>query len=130
MTSDIFLIGMHRDGDGYRASDNEITRAQIKTVKEYPLGIVDPNGEVFEWINFDDPNEPRTIFQTIVRDRSRRIDQHLIMADRPPFVAVTIEDGKVIRFEFYEGHDALRLVYDFRSPVLKDADLPPFHEED
>ena len=52
------------------------------------------------------------------------------MADRPSFCVVTPMDGKAVRLEFYEGHDALSLVYDLRSKELQGKDFPNFMDHD
>lgn len=52
------------------------------------------------------------------------------MADRPDFCVITAMDNKAVRLEFYEGHDALELVYDLRAKELHGKDLPKFMEND
>ena len=106
------------------ASSRE-TRQQIGLVKaqECQLQI---EGEALTWDFFDDPDEPRTLFQTILRDREMRVDQRIPMEDRPPTCVVTAMDGKAVRLEFYEGNMMLKLKYDIRSEELQGAKLPSY----
>jgi hypothetical protein len=39
-------------------------------------------------------------------------------------------DNKAVRLEYYEGHDALTLVYDVRAKELQDKELPNFMDKD
>jgi hypothetical protein len=87
-------------------------------------------GEKVTWDDVDNPNEPRTLFQSILKDREMRVDKKTLMADRPSFCVITAADGKAIRLEFYEGHDALSLIYDIRSKELQGKRLPNFMDED
>ncbi|CCQ92869.1 hypothetical protein CULT_1110006 [[Clostridium] ultunense Esp] len=79
---------------------------------------------------FYDPEEPRTLFQSILKDRKIRVDKGQFMADRPSFAVITAKNGKAVRLEYYEGHDSLELVYDIRSQEFYNKELPPFMEKD
>ena len=48
------------------------------------------------------------------------------MADRPAFAVISVMGKRAVRLEYYEGHDALSLRYDVRSPELAGKDLPAF----
>ncbi|MBT9144130.1 MAG: hypothetical protein DDT29_02546 [Dehalococcoidia bacterium] len=78
----------------------------------------------------DNTEEPRTIFQAILHDREIRVDRNTCMADRPAFCVVTAADGRAVRLEYYEGHDALIQRFDLRSKDLWDKDLPNFMDVD
>ena len=130
MESKIFEIGFVND----RACDSETVRKQIAAVRELDCSsLVNPedvNENVPSWDIFDDENEPRTLFQAILKDRKRRIDENTLMADRPNFAVITAVDNKAVRLEYYEGHDALSLVYDIRSKELIGKRLKNFMESD
>jgi hypothetical protein len=51
------------------------------------------------------------------------------MADRPPIAIATIKDNKVVRFEFYQGHDSLAKEFDLRSEELQKANLKDSYGE-
>ena len=86
--------------------------------------------EKITWDVFDNPNEPRTLFRAILSDRKTRVDQKTFIADRPSFCVVSVAGNRVVRLEYYEGHDALDLVYDIRSKELTGEDLPKFLDSD
>lgn len=115
--------------DGVHAADSATTLKQIQAVEALECALEHEN-EKISWEGFDNPDEPRSLFQSILRDRKRRIDEHTMMADRPSFAVVTATGGKVIRLEYYEGHDALRLEFDLRSKELQGKTLPNFIDED
>lgn len=115
--------------DGERVVGGEETRRQIEEVKKLRCAL-EYGGRKLDWDAFDDPREPRTIFQAILRDRKMRVDMEMLMADRPPFAVVTARGGDAVRLEYYQGHDALSLVHDIRAPELQGQNLPAFLEED
>lgn len=125
-TTTIQLIGV--DDRGEMVVGRAETEAQIARVRELECALAD--GEALTWDDFDNPAEPRTLFQAIARDRGRRIDQGTYMADRPPFAVVTVHGDRAVRLEYYEGHDALALVYDVRAPELQGKPLPRYLERD
>ena len=43
---------------------------------------------------------------------------------------MTAADGQAVRLEYYEGHDALSLRFDIRSPNLQGMSLPNFMDQD
>jgi len=98
------------------------TRKQIEAVKELKSCLP------VQWDELDDPDEKRTLFQAIEADRYTRAEN--LMADRPPFAVVTAYDDKAVRLEYYEGHDALSLVYDVRAKELCGLDMPKWMESD
>lgn len=125
MKAETLFIGT----DGEQVVDSKKTREQIKAVEALEC-ILENLGEKISWKDLDDPDEPRTIFQSILRDRKRRVDEHTMMADRPSFAVITAAGGKAVRLEFYEGHDALQLVFDLRSREMQGKKLPIFLAED
>lgn len=125
MKAETLLIGT----DGMQAADSANTLKQIQAVEALECAL-EHEGEKISWEGFDNPNEPRSLFQSIIRDRKRRIDEHTMMADRPSFAVITAMDGKAVRLEYYEGHDALQLEFDLRSKELQGKKLPNFLDED
>ena len=123
----VYFIGV----DGEQAVNSEITKNQIKQVQQLECALIDPDsGGLLSWKDFNDENEPKTLFQAILKDRELRIDNHTLMADRHSFCIITANENKVVRLEYYEGHDALKLVYDIRSKELQGKELPIFLEND
>lgn len=108
------------------ACDSATTRRQIDALRNYVLDIRGPGGEEIHWLDIDSPDEPRTFLRAIEGDRRIRIDEKTLMADRPPFAVITEEQGRITRIEYYEGHDALELMYDLRSPDLQGKLLQRF----
>ncbi len=125
MKAETLFIGM----DGGQAVDSKETLEQITAVEALEC-VLEHEGEKISWEGFDNPNEPRSLFQSILRDRKRRVDEHTMMADRPSFAVITAMDGKAVRLEYYEGHDALQLEFDLRSKELQGKKLLNFMAED
>ena len=100
-------IGIKND----KACDSKVTKEQIKSIKKFPISITYENKKL-NWAHIDNLDEPRSLFQSIIKDRELRIDKRTLMADRPKFAVCTIEQGKVIRIEFYEGHNRLEKTFD------------------
>lgn len=115
--------------DGENAVNSETVLKQIEEIKKYELNIFDIDGNKITWADLDNEDN-RSLFKNIFLDREERIDNNTAMADRPPFVVCTIEENKIIRLEFYEGHDALELVYDLRRKEDQGKELKPYMEED
>lgn len=115
--------------DGENAVNSATTIKQIKEIKKYDLDIFDIDGNKITWSDLDNEDD-RSLFKNIYLDRQERIDNHTAMADRPPFVVCTVEENKIIRLEFYEGHDCLELVYDLRRKEDFGKDLKPYMTED
>jgi len=126
MGTETFFIGV----DGKKAVASKETITQIEKVRALECTLETEKGEKITWDDVDNPNEPRTLFQSILGDRRRRVDQKTFMADRPSFCVVTSMDGKAVRLEFYEGHDALSLTYDLRSKELQGKKLSNFMDHD
>lgn len=122
----VLLVGANEE----EAVGAKATREQISAVRELECAVLGPGGEALTWDVFDDPQEPRTIFRTILADRQMRIDQRVAMADRPMFAVVTANGHRAVRLEYYEGHDALELQYDLRAAELRTENLPPFMSRD
>lgn len=127
MMAETILIGI--DARGERAVGRAETEEQIARVRGLVCALMEGE-EALAWEDFDNPDEPRTLFRAIARDRERRIDHGLMMADRPPFAVVTTEGGRAVRLEYYEGHDALGLVYDVRARELQGVALARYLEAD
>ena len=115
--------------DGNQTVTSIETRKQIEVVKLLQCDLMHGD-EQLSWDDFDNPEAERTLFQSIERDRKTRIDEKTFMADRPSFAVVTEHEGRAVRVEYYEGHDALSLVYDIRSKELEGKELPNFMESD
>ena len=125
MKIDSLFIGF----DGKKVVDSQKTQKQIDRVKMLEC-ILQSDSEKLTWDAFDNPEEPRTLFQAILNDRKRRVDNKTLMADRPNFCVVTAVAGRAVRLEYYEGHDALSKVYDVRSEELEDKSLPDYLTSD
>lgn len=126
METKILFVGV----DGEKVVDSKTTQAQIDAVRKLECALVKPGGKVMTWNDVDDPEEPRSLLQSIFADRRYRVDVGEVMADRPSFAVITAIGNKAVRLEFYEGHDALELVYDLRSLELQGKELPKFMESD
>jgi len=105
------------------------TKKQIEAVKALEC-CLEHEGESLTWDVFDNPSEPRSIFQSIVKDREKRVDKRTIVETRPPFCVVTAIDNRVVRLEFYEGYRTLTLQYDVRAKELEGESLVNFMDED
>jgi hypothetical protein len=109
--------------DGEKVVDSKTTLEQIAEVENLECSLKH-EGEQLSWKLFNNPDEPRTIFQFILGDRKWRVDENTLMADRPPVAVVTAMDNKAVRLEFYEGHDALTCSFDVRAEELQGKDMP------
>lgn len=115
--------------DGEKVVNCATTRKQIAEVEALECAL-EHDGLAVTWKDLDDPEQPRTIFQSILQDRKLRVDEHTMMADRPAFAVITAREGKAVRLEYYEGHDALKLVFDLRARGLQGKSMPAFLESD
>ena len=118
---ELYIVGIE---EGLPTSSS-ITRKQIDGVKTLECQL-ELEGESLSWDFFDDPDEPRTLFQAILRDREMRVDRAIPLENSPPFCVVTSMEGKAVRLEFYEGSDELNLRFDIRSRALEGAELPNY----
>ncbi|MBT9160758.1 MAG: hypothetical protein DDT26_02054 [Dehalococcoidia bacterium] len=125
-TVETLFIGV----DGERTVGSDQTRRQIATVRALSCDLETKSGERVAWLDVDNTEEPRTIFQAILHDRELRVDQNTYMADRPAFCVITAIDGRAVRLEYYEGHDALTQRFDLRSKDLWGKALPNFMDVD
>ena len=116
--------------NGEKVVNSVETKKQINRVKKLKSMLTNENGQPLDWYTFDNPEEPRTLFQAILKDRKMRVDKGQLMADRPSFAVITAKNGKAVRLEYYEGHDSLELVYDIRSPEFYNKELQPYMEKD
>lgn len=117
--------------DGEQATDSKATLKQIAEVQALECALVDPETrESLTWQALNDETEIRTLFQSILADRTARIDNHVLMADRPAFCVVTAIDGRAVRLEYYEGHNEFSLVYDVRAAELAGKNIPPWMDHD
>jgi CheY-like chemotaxis protein len=126
METKVLFVGV----DGEQAVDSVTTQKQIDEVRKLECAFVKPDGKAMTWEDVDDPEEPRSLLQSILADRRYRVDVGELMADRPSFAVITAVGNKAVRLEFYEGHDALELACDLRSPELQGKELPKFMESD
>jgi hypothetical protein len=119
------MIGI---GEKALASASE-TREQIDKIKALDCGL-QVGGRSLNWHLFDNPRDPRALFQRILKDREMRVDWKAPLPNRPPFCVVTVMDDKAVRLEFYEGSAQLKLEYDIRSEELEGTGLPNYMKED
>ena len=118
---ELYIIGIE---EGFPISSST-TKKQIDGVRTLECQL-ELEGESLSWDFFDDPNEPRTLFQAILRDREMRVDRTISVENNPPFCVVTSMEGKAVRLEFYEGSHELRLRFDIRSRALERAEMPNY----
>lgn len=109
--------------DGEQLVNSTVTQQQIDQLKALKCVLVTEDGKPVEWADFDNPEEPRTVFPFILNDRRLRIDQQTPMANQPPLGVATVVDGACIRFEFYEGYRTLEKTHDLRTKELHDVEL-------
>ena len=98
----IYFIG----ANGEKVVDSIETLKQIEAVKKLTCNMLD-DGNILTWNDFDNPEETRTLFQSILGDRKMRVDEKTFMADRPAFCVITEHEGAAVRLEYYEGHRCL-----------------------
>lgn len=116
--------------DNITCSSKE-TQKQINEIMQYKINIVD-NNEIVKWTDLYDENntDKRVLFNSIIADRKRRVDENTALADRPRFAVCTITNGTCERIEFYEGHDRLEKTFDLRSKELSNKKLEDYLEDD
>lgn len=119
------LVGI----DGEKTVNSKTTQEQLDELHKYELDL-EHQGEKISWEDIDNIEESRTFLQSILNDRKMRVDNHTLMADRPSFAVATIYQDRIVRIEYYEGHDALKKVYDLRSKELQDKEMPDFMTSD
>ena len=122
---DFHIVGI---GNGEIASSSQ-TIEQIEAVKALECTL-EYEGERLDWDYFDDPEEPRTLFRSILSDRRVRVDQGTSMARRPGFCVVTSMDGRAVRLDYYGGRKTVALLHDIRAGELEGVDLPRFLDKD
>jgi len=120
-----YFIGI----DGEDPVSGAETRKQIVAVRELKCAFFH-KGEPLTWDVFDDPYEPRTVFQSILKDRELRVDKKMSVSDRPAYCVITAVDGRAVRMEYYEGDKILELCYDLRSKELQGKPLLIYMNED
>lgn len=94
-------------------------KEHVKTLQEKYALDIHYKGRKVAWEQINDPGNIRTIFQHIIEDRRLRNDHDIALADRPPFVILWEHKKRIVRLEYYEGHDTLQLVYDIYAPKQK-----------
>ncbi|MFW6015918.1 MAG: hypothetical protein ACOCRK_05735 [bacterium] len=105
------------------------TIEQIKNIFKYDLNLY-YNEEKIKWSDLYQENSKEPIvLNSIIQDRKNRVDNNVFMADRPKFAIFTVENNKIIRFEFFEGHNILKQTYDIRSKELQQKNLEPSYKE-
>lgn len=122
----IFEIGFVND----TACNSMTTMEQINEVQKLECDLELSDGTKLSWDYFNDPAEPRSLFQAIIHDRKGRVDKKILMANRPPFAVVTAFDKRAVRLEFYEGHDSLTCTHDLRAKELHKSCLPVYMDSD
>lgn len=110
--------------EGETACPSELTREQIEKAKKmYKLDLSMYDGQVINWIDIDNPDNPHSLFQTIIEDRIARVDNGALMNSRPPYAVLTVVNNAVVRLEYYAGENDLRKTYDLRSQNLHNIEL-------
>ena len=124
---EVFYIGFEDDTVVGR---REALR-QFEALKKYNMALIGKDGAVISWKDIDMQLD-NSLMNVIFNDRKRRVDNGIYMADRPPFMVITIDkvSQSVARLEFYAGHDRLELIYDLRCTELEKEDLEPNYSED
>lgn len=127
MNIDQRLIGMKATADGnYTCTTKQETIKQVEEIIKFPLEIKLEH-EAITWKDLYEPDRNvkkfgYSLFCVIIIDRESRIDNHIFMADRPPFVVCTIHDDIVVRVEYYSGHDCLSCEFDLKNSSIKFSD--------
>lgn len=109
------LLFVGHDGD--QVLDSTTTQQQIDTLVALPSALVSDGGKAIPWKALNDPAKPRSLLQFVLSDRRRRVDEHAFVTDRPAIAVATVVHGAVVRFEFYQGHDALSKTHDLLCRV-------------
>ena len=124
----IYYIGV----DGEQTVNSSETLKQIEEIKQFECNLIDhtENDKKLNWNDFYNVDDNRTLFKHILGDREIRVDNKTAMADRPSFCVLTEHENKIIRLEYYEGHDSLSLKYDIRSKELEGKELKNFMDKD
>ena len=112
-----------------RLENSQGTQNQITQLSQNPLLLVE-QGKQVDWQELFDPNNHRSIFQAILDDRERRVNQREIMCDRPPFAVVTVTENGIERVEYYEGHDRIEMLYDLRSHNFRTRKMHNYIDKD
>lgn len=73
--------------------------------------------------------ELSTLFQAILSDRKLRMDEGKRIDCRPPFAVATIDEGRIVRLEYYAGTDYHELQYDLRATGLANKPMKCFLDE-
>jgi hypothetical protein len=111
-----------------RIVSSSTVKKHVRTLQEKYALDIHYKGQKVTWEQINDPENIRTIFQHIIEDRRLRNDHNIALADRPPFVILWEHKKRIVRLEYYEGHDALQLVYDIYAPKQKKRQ-PSYSEE-
>mgnify|MGYP003762095017 CR=1 FL=1 len=98
---------------GYRA-----TLEQIQNMMNYKLNIQTRDGISLTWENLHSEKRSSAPLSTILQDRLLRVDEGKPMRDLPRYAVLSVKNRQVIRFEYYQGREKLRLVYDLRREDL------------
>ena len=116
-TERIFIGFKVEMDESLTACSSNTTQYQVNQIMKFPLKI-EIDGSKMRWSDLYDTSNDRAILNYIINDRKIRVDKHIPMADRPPLAIITFLDHKVVRVEYYEGHDLLKLQYDLYSNGL------------
>jgi hypothetical protein len=116
-----YLIGCDDEG---RVVGSDSTQEQIQAVRSLECELVTPDGVPIDWDDVDNPDEEHTLFQSILVDRKRRMDEGMFRASRPRYAVVTADGSRAIRLEFFEGQNVLRRTYDLRAASLYGEPMP------
>jgi len=111
----VLFIGI----DGEQAVTSKRTQEQIARIESLKCALQTENGKTLTWLDLNDPAKPKTMFQSILADRTMEIDQRRCMVDRLAFCVAIVESEEVVRLEYYEGDEECVLLHDLRSKELR-----------
>lgn len=120
------------EGEGMKVVGSDKIRKQIGELRNYELNLHSPETkEPLKWHElYDETGEKdRLVLNAIIADREKRVDDNTLMANRPPLAIFTVRNEKIVRFEFYEGHDRLALSYDIRYKDDYSRDMDRSYKE-
>lgn len=94
------------------------TMEQIQQLIRYQLNLETKEGAVLSWPHLYDPKRASSPLRTILKDRKLRVDEEKPMSGQPRYAVFTVKNDTIIRFEYFQGKDTLKCVYDIRRKDL------------
>lgn len=104
----------------HRLLGHQATLEQINNIMAYQLNIQTRDGICLSWENLYSSQRSSSPLSTILKDRKLRVDEGKPMRDLPRYAVFSVKDDEIIRFEYYQGRETLKLVYDLRRRDLYD----------